>query len=178
MRRGTLVLGLLLALTACSVTVTVSLPDQTLDLPGLADTGGKVVYPKDGLSFSPPPVDVVRGIRVEGVLEASEPLNITLEFYARTQDPSQDPACTAPTSPQGTGVEPVIYLCSIGPNDQKVGQVDFRNNQQASFTLQGTKLAEGIKAGRLWLGIKASGLPSTSLTLTFRNMKAYVTVGL
>jgi hypothetical protein len=77
MRRGTLVLGLLLALTACSVTVTVDLPDQSLDLPGLADTGGKVVYPKDGLSFSPPPVDVVRGIRVEGVLEASEPLNIT-----------------------------------------------------------------------------------------------------
>jgi hypothetical protein len=181
MRRGTLVLGLLLALTACSVTVTVSLPDQTLDLPGLADTGGKVVYPKDGLSFDPPPVDVVRGIRVEGVLEASEPLNITLEFYARTQDPSQDRACTAPTfpfAPQGIGVEPAIYLCSIGPDDQKVGQATFQNSQQASFTLQGTKLAEGIKAGRLWLGIKASGLPSTPLTLTFRNMKAYVTVGL
>ena len=180
MRRGTLVLGLLLALTACSVTVTVDLPDQTLDLPGLADTGGKVVYPKDGLSFSPPPVDVVQGIRVEGVLKASEPLNITLEFYARTQDPSQDPACTAPTPtfPQGIGVEPAIYLCSIGPNDQKVGQATFQNSQQASFTLQGTKLTEGIKAGKLWLGIKASGLPSTPLTLTFLNMKAYVTVGL
>jgi hypothetical protein len=180
MRRGTLVLGLLLALTACSVTVTVDLPDQSLDLPGLADTGGKVVYPKDGLSFSPPPVDVVRGIRVEGVLEASEPLNITLEFYARTQDPSQDPACTAPTPtfPQGIGVEPAIYLCSIGPDDQKVGQATFQNSKQASFTLQGTKLTEGIKAGRLWLGIKASGLPSTPLTLTFSNMKAYVTVGL
>jgi hypothetical protein len=183
MRRGTLVLGLLLALTACSVTVTVDLPDQSLDLPGLTDTGGKVVYPKDGLSFSPPPVDVVRGIRVEGVLKAetSQPLNITLEFYARTQDPSRDPACTAPTfpfAPQGIGVEPAIYLCSIGPNDQKVGQATFQNSQQASFTLQGTKLAEGIKAGRLWLGIKASGLPSTPLTLTFLNMKAYVTVGL
>jgi hypothetical protein len=43
MRRGTLVLGLLPALTACSATVTVSLPDQTLDLPGLTDTVGKVV---------------------------------------------------------------------------------------------------------------------------------------
>ena len=183
MRRVTLVLGLLLALTACSVTVTVDLPDQTLDLPGLADTVGKVVYPKDGLSFDPPPVDVVRGIRVEGVLEAetSQPLNITLEFYARTQDPSQDPACTAPTfpfAPQGIGVEPVIYFCSIGPNDQKVGQATFQNSQQASFTLQGTKLTEGIKAGRLWLGIKANGLPSAPLTLTFLNMKAYVTVGL
>jgi hypothetical protein len=55
MRRGALLLGLLLALTACSATVTVSLPDQTLDLPGLTDTGGKVVYPKDGLSFAPLP---------------------------------------------------------------------------------------------------------------------------
>jgi hypothetical protein len=180
MRRVTLVLGLLLALTACSVTVTVSLPDQTLDLPGLTDTGGKVVYPKDGLSFSPPPVDVVQGIRVEGVIEAetSQPLNITLEFYARTQDPSQDDACTAFTLP---GAGSSIYFCSISPNDQKdqkVGQATFQNSQQASFTLQGTKLTEGIKAGRLWLGIKASGLPSTPLTLTFSNMKAYVTVGL
>jgi hypothetical protein len=170
MRRGTLVLGLLLALTACSVTVTVSLPDQSLDLPGLTDTGGKVVYPKDGLSFDPPPVDVVRSLRVEGVLEASTLLNVTLEFYARTQDPSQDPACTAFTLP---GAGSSIYFCSIGPNDQKdqkVGQATFQNSQQASFTLQGTKLAEGIKEGRLWLGIKASGLPSTSLTLTFSNM--------
>jgi hypothetical protein len=174
MRRGTLVLGLLPALTACSATVTVSLPDQTLDLPGLTDTVGKVVYLKDGLSFDPPPVDEVRGIRVEGVLEASEPLNATLEFYARTRDPNRDSACTAPPFP---GVEN-IYFCSIGPDDQKVGQATFQNSQQASFTLQGTKLTEGIKAGRLWLGIKASGLPSAPLRLTFLNMKAYVTVGL
>jgi hypothetical protein len=120
-------------------------------------------------------VDVVRGIGVEGVLKASEPLNITLGFYARTQDPSQDPACTAFTLP---GAGSSIYFCSTDPKDQKVGQATFQNSQQASFTLQGTKLTEGIKAGRLWLGIKASGLPSTSLTLTFRNMKAYVTVGL
>jgi hypothetical protein len=126
MRRGTLVLGLLLALTACSVTVTVSLPDQTLDLPGLpgpTDTDEKVVYPKDGLSFAPPPVGVVRGSRVEGVLEASEPLNATLEFCARTRDPSQDSACTAPLP----GVD--IYLCSIGPDDQKVGQATFQNSK-------------------------------------------------
>jgi hypothetical protein len=181
MRRVTLVLGLLLALTACSVTVTVDLPDQTLDLPGLTDTGGQIAYPKDGLSFTPPPVDVVRSLRVEGVLEASQPLNLALEFYARTQDPSQDPACQLPTLPlvpQGIGVEPAIYLCPIGPADEKVGEAHFQNSQQASFTLQGTKLTEGIKAGRLWLGIKASGLPSAPLRLTFRNMKAYVTVGL
>jgi hypothetical protein len=132
MRRGTLVLGLLLALTACPVTVTVSLPDQTLDLPGLADTGGKVVYPKDGLSFSPPPVDVVRGIRVEGVLETSEPLNITLEFYARTQDPSQDPTCTAPTFPQGIGVEPVIYLM-LHESRRSKGGPSYLPKQPAGF---------------------------------------------
>ncbi len=181
MRRSAFLLGLLLTLTACSVTVTVDLPNQTLDLPGITDTGGQIAYPKDGLSFSPPPVDVVRGLRVEGVLEASTPLNVTLEFYARTKDPSQDPTCTSPTfpfAPQGIGVEPVMYLCPVGPDDQKVGEASFRNSQQASFTLQGTKLAEGIQKGKLWLGIKASGLPSTPLTLTFRNMKAYVTVGL
>jgi hypothetical protein len=179
MRRIALIPPLLMALVACSLTFTVSLPDQTLDLPGLTDTGGKVVYPKDSLSFSPPPVDVVRGIRVEGVIEASQPLNVTLVFYARTRDPGQDSACTTPalTFPQGIGVEPAIYLCPIGPDDQEVGQATFQNSLQASFTLQGDKLAEGIKAGKLWLGAKASGLPSTPLTLTFRNVKVYVTAG-
>lgn len=81
MRRGALLLGLLLVLTACSVTFTVNLPDQTLELPGLSDTGGKIVYPQNGPSLEPPPVDVIRGLRVEGVLEASRTLdNITLEF--------------------------------------------------------------------------------------------------
>ena len=55
MRRGTLLLGLLLALTACSATFTVNLPDQTLKLPGLSDTGGRIVYPKEGLASSPLP---------------------------------------------------------------------------------------------------------------------------
>ena len=149
-----------------------NLPDQTLKLPGLSDTGGKIVYPKEGLALEPPPVDVIRGLRVEGVLEASTPLNVTLEFYARTKDPSD---CTPfPPPPQ----EPTLYLCPVGPEDEKVDEARFQNSQQASFTLQGTKLAEGIRAGKLWLGIKASGLPSTPLTLTFRDMKAYVTVGL
>jgi hypothetical protein len=172
--RIVLILGLLLALTACSLTVTLPLPDQSLDLPGLTDTRGGVVYPGNGLSFDPPPVDVVQGIRIEGAIEASQSLNATLEFYARTQDPNQDPACTTPTFPGGGSG---VYFCTGSSEDQEVGQVTFQNSQQASFTLQGAKLAEGIKAGRLWLGIKASGLPPTPLTLTFHNMKAYVTVG-
>jgi hypothetical protein len=181
MRRGALLLGLLLALTACSVTFTVNLPDQKLELLGLSDTGGRIVYPENSLSLEPPLVDVIRDLRVEGVLEASKPLNLTLEFYARTQDPSQDPNCqplSLPFAPQGIGVEPALYLCPVGPEDEKVGEATFKNNTEALFTLQGKKLTEGVKAGKLWLGIKASGLPSTPLTLTFRNMKAQITAGL
>ena len=174
MSRIALIPGLLLVLAACSLTVTVPLPDQSLNLPGVTDTGGGIVYSGSALSFDPPPVDVVQGIRVEGAIEASQPLNATLEFYARTQDPNQDPACTTPTFPGGGSG---VYFCTGSSEDQEVGQVTFQNSQQASFTLQGVKLAEGIKAGRLWLGIKASGLPPTPLTLTFHNMKAYVTVG-
>jgi predicted component of type VI protein secretion system len=43
MRRGTLVLGLLLALTACSVTVTVPLPPQEVKVPVASDTMGLIV---------------------------------------------------------------------------------------------------------------------------------------
>ncbi len=177
MRRALFLLGLLLS--ACAIPITVELPDQTLDLPGLADTGGRVVYPQEGLTFTPPPVDVVKGIRLEGVLVASQPLNATLEFYARTEDPSTDPTCQAPAFPsiQGIGVEPALYLCAIGPEDEKVGEAVFNGSTQASFTLQGTQLTEGIQRGRLWLGLKYQGLPSTPLTLRFKGMKATVTVG-
>ncbi|WP_117238397.1 hypothetical protein [Thermus sediminis] len=179
MRRALWPLALLLA--ACSVALTVNLPDQTLELPGLADTGERVAYPKDPLAFAPPALGVVRGLRVEGVLEASQPLSLTLEFYARTQDPGQDPDCRSPGlpfAPQGIGVEPTLYLCPIGPEDERVGEARFQNSRTTPFTLQGTRLAEGIRTGRLWLGIKASGLPSTPVTLIFRNMRAHVVLGL
>lgn len=169
--RGLLGLALGLLLSACSIPITVSLPDKTLELPGLPDTLGKVVYPQEALVFTPPAVDVVKGLRVEGLLEASQPLTATLEFYTRTKDPSADRGCQAP--PPGSAV----YLCAIGPDDEKVGEAVFNGSQQASFTLQGTLLTQGIKQGRLWLGLKYSGLPSTPLTLAFKNMKAIVTVG-
>jgi len=169
MKHTLLLLGLLL--TACSTTVTVDLPNQTLDLPGLADSGGQTIYRKDGLSFNPPPVDVIRGVRVEGVLEASQPLNLTLEFYARTQDPQRDSSCQAlPSFP--------LYLCPVGPEDEKVGEARFQNGRETPLILQGAKLTQGVRAGKFWLGAKASGLPSTPIKLTFRNMKAYVTLGL
>ena len=167
MRRAAWLLGLLLA--ACSATLTVPLPDQVLDLSGLTDTAGQVAYPKEPLSLDPPPVSVIRGIRVEGILEASLPLNATIEFYARTQDPKTDPSCWT---------LPSYYLCSVGPGDEKVGEAAFQGSTQAAFTLQGNRLLEGLRAGRFFLGLKASGLPLEPLTLTFKNMKAYLTVGL
>lgn len=169
MRRALFLLGLLLS--ACSLPLTVVLPNQTLNLPGLGDTGGRVVYPQEGLSFNPPPLDVIRGVKVEGILEASQPLTATLEFYARTEDPGD---CD-PLPP----VAPSVYLCSIGPEDEdeKVGEAVFNGTRSAPFTLQGGRLTEGIRQGRLWLGLKYQGLPSTPLTLTFKGMKATVTVG-
>ncbi|WP_018460664.1 hypothetical protein [Thermus oshimai] len=167
MRRALFLLGLLLS--ACSLSLTVVLPDQTLNLPGLGDTGGRVVYPQEGLSFTPPPVDVVRGVRVDGILEASQLLTATLEFYARTEDPGD---CD-PVPP----VAPSVYLCAIGPDDEKVGEATFSGTSRTAFTLQGETLAQGIRQGRLWLGLKYQGLPSTPLTLTFKGMKATVTVG-
>ncbi|WP_337845839.1 hypothetical protein [Thermus sp.] len=170
--KGFLGLALGVLLSACSIPITVNLPDQTLELPGLSDTFGKVVYPQEALASTPPSVDVVKGLRVDGLLEASQPLTATLEFYARTKDPSADPGCQAP--PLGSAG---VYLCAIGPDDEKVGEAVFNGSQQASFTLQGTKLTEGIKQGKLWLGLKYQGLPSTPLTLTFKDMKATITVG-
>lgn len=104
MRRALFLLGLLLS--ACSLSLTVVLPDQTLNLPGLGDTGGRVVYPQEGLSFNPPPLDVIRGVKVEGILEASQPLTATLEFYARTEDPG---VYCDPLPPRGPFGLPLLH---------------------------------------------------------------------
>ncbi|MGQ9691890.1 MAG: hypothetical protein ACUVQC_00140 [Thermaceae bacterium] len=166
-------LGLGLFLAACSFTVTALLEDRTLQLPVVEDTRGKVVYMGTALKPSLPPVDVIKGIRVEGSLEASEPLNLTLSFYARKQDPNDDQNCS--------GVD-TVYLCKRGPRDGKVGDAEFGNSRTANFTLQGINLLEAIKGGELWLGIAASdpnsSLPSELRELKFIGMKAYVTVGL
>lgn len=166
MRRAFFLLGLLLS--ACSVPVTVNLPDQTLNLPALLDTQGKVVYSKDGLSFNPPPLDVVRGIRVDGTLETSQSLNTTLVFFARIGNPADDTNCSPFSN---------LYLCSPTSSDEQVGEASFTNSTRFPLVLTGNTLAEGLRQGRFWLGARVEGLPSAPLTLTFKNMRATVNVG-
>ncbi|MGC8905529.1 hypothetical protein [Thermus sp.] len=167
-----LALGLSLALVSCSATLTLPLPDQTVEVAAVADTGGKVVYPAKPNPFSPPG-SILKDVRVEGTLEASQELFLTLDLYARTEDPAQDPDCFA-LSDLGTTY---AYACSVGPEDEKIGQAGFANTASAPLSLSGSKLTEGIKQGRLWLGVMAKGLPAAGVTLTFKNLRATVTLG-
>lgn len=166
-----LALGTLLA--ACSATFTLPLPDRSVRVAAVGDTAGRVVYPAEALSFSPPG-GVLKDARVEGVLEASQPLLLTLDLYARTQDPAQDPGCLALPDP----TTPYAYACSVGPEDEKVGEARFNGTSTASFSLKGTHLTEGLQQGRLWLGVMAQGLPAAQVTLTFKNLRATLTLGL
>ncbi|MGC8968478.1 MAG: hypothetical protein ACP5JV_09255 [Thermus sp.] len=166
-----LALGLSLALAGCSATLTLPLPDQTVKVAAVADTGGKVVYPANPNLFSPP--RSILDVRVEGTLEASQDLFLTLDLYARTEDPAQDPGCFALSDLRTT----YAYACSVGPEDEKIGQAGFANTKSAPLSLSGSKLTEGIKQGRLWLGVMAKGLPAAEVTFTFKNLRATVTLG-
>ena len=164
-----LVLSLGFLLAACSLTVTVPLPDQTFGFQALPDTQGKILYPKDPVSFSPPPVSP-RNVVLEGTLEASQSLNTSLTFYVRLGDPKDDSDC------RDLEIIPA-YACSIGPEDEGSGEASFNNSPSAPLTLRGGNLTQGIAQGRFWLGLKAEGLPSSAVTLTLKDAKARVTVG-
>ena len=93
-----LLFPLALLLAACSYTLTVDLGSMTLNLSGLPSTSpfpgdAYVVFPKDPQTFNPPPVDVVRGVRLEGRAVADVPLDATLAVYGRLQNPGEDPEC-------------------------------------------------------------------------------------
>ncbi|GAB5601509.1 hypothetical protein FJNA_00330 [Thermus sp. FJN-A] len=165
-----LALGSLLA--ACSVTVSVSLPDQTVQIPALGDTAGKVIYPANPQGFSPPG-SVLKDVQVTGTLEASQSLTLTLDLYARTLDPAQDNNCLALRDFQNV----YAYACTLGPEDGHIGEAAFSGSAQATLTLRGEKLTQGVQGGRVWLGAMAQGLPGGNLTFTFKNLKATVTLG-
>lgn len=158
---GLLTLGLL---AACSVTVIVNLPDQTLPLTA-SNTVGKVIYPKDPLAFSPPPVQALR-IVVTGEAELSPYAPLSLDVYARA------------SAPLGCFGYSTIYVCDISPEDTYVGQIDLTKASRTSFTLGqqgGETLAQGVNQGRLWLGVKVGGTGSPNATLYLKKMTATVT---
>ena len=156
---------LALALGACALPITIGLPDQTLDIPSLLHTGDLVLYPKDPLTFNRPPVDVVQSVEVRGRAVANQPLNATLEVYGRVQSP-----------PCGLDPSGSFYLC---PKDQeeRLGELAFNGTSQTSFTLQGQALTQGVKEGRLWLGVGVQGLPAGGVRLELKDMQATLRTG-
>lgn len=160
---GLLTLGLL---AACSAPVTVRLPDQTF--PISASTLGKVIYPKDPLSFERPPVRATKVV-VRGEAELSSYFPLSLDVYARVSEPSE---CSEFFD---------VYVCGADHEGTLVGRIDPKEASSTSFTLGeqgGEALAQGINQGRLWLGVKVGGTRSLDTTLTLKNMTATVTVRL
>ncbi|RTG99186.1 hypothetical protein CSW47_16350 [Thermus scotoductus] len=161
--------SLLLTLAACSFTVTVDIPEQKFQAQALPNPQGQILYPKEATRFNPPPV-APKSVVLTGTLEASQTLNTTISFYVRLEDPSK--TC------QDLSLYGIpAYACPVGPADEKVGEAQFQGTQ-ASLTLQGAKLTQGIAQGQFWLGLEAQSLPSSRVTFTLKNAKATVTVGL
>jgi len=173
MRRSAFLLGLLLALTACSVTVTVPLPPQEVKAPVAPDTMGLIVYPADPPSF-PSPGSALKNVVVRGTLEANQNLNLTLDLYARVSDPKQDKNCVALSDFAST----YAYVCTPGPENGPIGRASFSNAASGPLQLQGEKLTQGLQQGRVWLGVMVQGLPAGQVTFTFKNLVATVTLGL
>ncbi|GLV46974.1 hypothetical protein TJA_01500 [Thermus sp. LT1-2-5] len=161
-------------LAACSYTLTMDLGSTTLDLNSLPPTNpfGEpyVVYPTTPLTLSPPPLDVVRALRVEGVARANVPLQARIHVYAHARDPREEEGC------QSLGE---LVLCPASKAGERVGTLDFGGRPETAFTLTGDTLLQGLRQGRLWLGVAVEGsLPPGLSEIRLEEMKAHVTVGL
>ncbi|WP_234554190.1 MULTISPECIES: hypothetical protein [Thermus] len=165
-------LGLSLLLAACSVRVTVPLPNQQVTVAMVGDTLGQVIYPAQAMEFPGVPV---KSVEVSGTLEANQPLTLTLNLYARLTDPASDPSCTALSDFTTT----YAYACPVGPDDERVGSATFALSQSTSLTLKGQNLTYGVQAGKLWLGVQLNqALPAPQVEFTFKDLKATVVAGL
>ena len=177
MRRRFFPLALLLA--ACSYTLTVDLGSMTLNLSGLPSTSpfpgdAYVVFPKDPQTFNPPPVDVVRGVRLEGRAVADIPLDATLAVYGRLQnpDPDKDPGSECRSLGE-------LVLCPEASAGEGLGEIAFQGGDQAPFVLEGETLTQGVRQGELWFGLRVKGaLPPGLGEIRLEELKARVTVGL
>lgn len=174
MRRSAFValaLSASLILSACSYTLTIPLPPQTLALPPFGGTGGQVFYPKEGMRF---PGVGVKAVSVEGRAVSNRPLSLAVDFYARLSDPASDPNCT--------DLQPLVgveaYACSVGEADSLVGVLAFDGGSEAPLSLQGGILAQGVSQGKLWLGAAPKGEPPADTQITIQDLKAKATVGL
>jgi hypothetical protein len=149
-----------------------SVSPYTLNLAGVPKTEERVVvYPKEPPAFNPPEPEV-RWVSFSAFLKASQPLSANVGVYARTEDPTRDPSCTpvnARLENLNVDVAFPAYICTANANDSKVGEVSFENGKYASLekrtAFDTSTIVEGIRGGKLWLGIDPRGLPSTPLTL-------------
>ena len=170
-----LLFPLALLLAACSYTLTVDLGSMTLNLSGLPSTSpfpgdAYVVFPKDPQTFNPPPVDVVRGVRLEGRAVADVPLDATLAVYGRLQNPGEDP--------EGYSGGDLV-LCPEASAGEGLGEIAFQGGDQAPFALEGETLTQGVRQGELWFGLRVKGaLPPGLSEIRLEELKARVTVGL
>ncbi|WP_105316554.1 hypothetical protein [Thermus tenuipuniceus] len=165
------ILGLSLLLAACSVSVTVPLPDQKVTVAAVGDTFGQVIYPAQAMEF---PGVRVKNVEISGTLEANQPLRLTLDLYARLKNPAEDRSCTALLD----FATVYAYACPVGPDDEKVGSATFTLSQRASLTLRGGNLTRGVQEGRLWLGVQLNQtLPTAQVEFAFKNLKATLIVG-
>jgi len=169
-RFSLLILATLLA--ACSYTFTVDLGSTKLNLDGLPPTNpfGEpyVVYPTTPLTLTPPPLDAVRALEVKGIARANLALKARVLVYARAQEPGSE--CYATSQ---------FVLCPASKAGERVGTLDFGGRAETPFTLAGDTLLQGLRHGRLWLGVAVEGnVPPGLGEIRLEEMKAHVTVGL
>jgi len=171
-----LLIGLVAAfvLSACGNTpISVKLDDFSIELDELANTSGKVIYPKEAAKFSKSGINV-KTIKLTGNLTYTADIgtsSLTMAFYARLDDPGEN----------GCHDAGLAWICDKGDKDVSISEAkEYKKDVKTPISF-GDKnpeiLADGVNQGYIWIGVEVSGISgATNLKFDFTDMVAEVTV--
>jgi len=160
-------------LSSCgNAPVSVRLDDFSIKVDALANTLGKVVYPKQAATFEKSGLHV-KTVTLNGKLTYSADIgsdSLTMAFYARLSDP-KDAGC----SDAG-----LAWLCDKANETPISDPQTFQKDTPTPFSLgdkNPTILADGINQGKIWIGVEVTEeSAATGVTFDFTDMVANVTL--
>ncbi len=172
LKTSLLAFTLAMALAACGgTTINIPLDSFSISIDATANTVGKVVYPKDAATFEKPVVNVKTITLTGNVKSEYTAIQAPLEmkFYARVTDPSA----------AGCQDGGLVWICDASGETAISGSYTFQNGDTQPIELGATNpqvLADGINAGKIWIGAEVTSGAATNVKFSFSNMVAHVTI--
>jgi len=160
-------------ISACgSAPLSIKLDDFNIKLDEVANTSGKIFYPKEAAKFSKSGINV-KTIKLTGNMMYTADAgtsSLNMAFYARLDNP--EGSCT------DAGM---AWVCDKSDKDVAISDAKEYEKDVKTPISFGDKnpevLADGVNQGQIWIGVEVSGFSGAAgVEFKFTDMIAQVTI--